>query len=338
MSSRYAKPSLKPIRRSLEEPARDALRGDTIPLGPGGEFQTIGSLVARWGAAARGIGDDCALLPVPAREALCVSTDTSVEGVHFRRDWLSPRQIGYRATAAALSDLAAVAAAPLGVLTAITLPDAWRDALGDLADGIAEAAAAAGAPIVGGDTTRGPQLSITVTALGSAFAPVGRSGARVADRVYVTGRFGGPLMALRALARGERPDPAHMERFARPEPRIREARWLAERGADALIDISDGLAGDLGHLAAASGAHLQVFVDKLPVLAGVDQLEAFGSGEEYELVACLPDKVDVQEFEQEFGVPLTEIGRVLEGAALVRARFKGDKVELPSGHDHFAGR
>lgn len=335
--SRYSKPSLRPVRHSPEEPALDALRGDTIPLGPGAEFDAIGGLVARWGSAARGIGDDCAVLPMPPREAVCASTDTSVEGVHFRREWLSPREIGYRATAAALSDLAAMAATPLGLLTAISLPDAWRGELVDLADGIADAARLVGAPIVGGDTSRGAQLSITVTALGSAFEPIGRAGARVADHLYVTGRFGGPMMALRALLRGERPDPEHRERFARPVPRIGEARWLAEQGASALIDVSDGLAGDLRHVAAASGAHLQLFVDKLPVFPGVDQLEAFGGGEEYELVACVPHKVDVHAFEREFGIPLTEIGRVLEGAAFVRARFKGDRVDLPAGHDHFGG-
>lgn len=336
MPTRDTKPGLEPLRRTPQGPALDVARGGAVPLGPGREFETIAGLVTRWGERARGIGDDCALLHVPAGETLCASTDTSVEGVHFRREWLTPREIGYRATAAALSDLAAVAAAPIGVLTAVSLPSSWRDALGDIADGMADAASGVGAPIVGGDTTRGAALSITVTVLGSAARPVGRGGARPGDRVYVTGRFGGPMAALRALERGERADAACRERFAHPVPRVREARWLAERGARALIDVSDGLTGDLGHVAAASGVRLEVHVERLPVLGGVDPLAAFAGGEEYELVACAPGPLDARAFEAEFGIPLTEIGSVVEGPAGVRARRAGEPVALPAAHDHLA--
>jgi thiamine-monophosphate kinase len=152
----------------------------------------------------------------------------------------------------------------------------------------------------------------------------------------VTGVFGGPMAAVEALRRGAAPDPAHMDRFARPVPRLREARWLAEQGVRAMVDISDGIASDMRHIAAASGVLIQLYADKLPVLPGVDQIAALGGGEEYELIVCAPYKVDLPAFEREFGIPLTELGRVLEGPAGVRARYKGDRVDLPLGYDHFA--
>ncbi|MFL5577881.1 MAG: AIR synthase related protein, partial [Gemmatimonadaceae bacterium] len=155
-------------------------RAVSVPLGPGREFDAVRDMLRRWGAAASGVGDDCAVLDVPAGERLCVSTDASVEGVHFRAGWLTPREIGWRAAAAALSDLAAAGAAPLGLLLAVSVPARWRPDLGELADGVGAAARAAGAPIVGGDTTgaAADALSLTVTVLGSAVRPLGRGGAR----------------------------------------------------------------------------------------------------------------------------------------------------------------
>jgi len=125
-----------------------------LPLGPGAEFDAIRTLLAAWGPRARGIGDDGAVLDVPPGSKLVVSTDTTVEHVHFRREWLTPEGIGWRATMAALSDLAAMAAAPLGVLLALTVPTAWREALTPIAHGIGEAAAHGDIPIVGGGRDR----------------------------------------------------------------------------------------------------------------------------------------------------------------------------------------
>ena len=310
------------------------------PLGPGGEFDIVRELLARWGDRARGIGDDAATLEVPAGERLVVSTDSSVEGEHFRRDWLTSAEIGYRATSAALSDLAAMAASPIGIVVALTLPEAWRAELGGLADGIGEAAEACGAPIVGGDITRGGQLAITVTVLGSAGAPLARSGARVGDRIHVTGRIGGPGRALAALRAGGAPDAGDRQRFAHPVPRIREARWLAARGATAGIDVSDGVVADARHLAAASNVRIALDLERIPVVDGGDPMTAAASGEEYELLIALPPSAAVHDFEQLFRVPLTEIGSVREtrgpGDAGVETTLRGERVAPPRGYDHFS--
>jgi thiamine-monophosphate kinase len=315
---------------------RDRAEAHTA-LGPGREFDAIRGLIARWGPAARGLGDDCAVLDVPAGERLCVSTDACVEGVHFHREWLTPREIGARATAAALSDLAAMAARPLGLVVAAVVPPAWRADFGELADGVAEAATAAGAPILGGDTSAGSELTLTVTVLGSAPAPLARAGAQRGDRLYVTGTFGGPLAALRALVHGVPPAAADRARFASPAPRVREARWLAGAGARAAVDVSDGLAADLGHLAAASGVRVRLELDRVPCVPGIAPLDAARSGEEYELVVAAPTPLDGHAFAAAFGIPLTEVGRVLgEGAPGVEAWLGGARVDLPRGHDHFS--
>lgn len=305
-------------------------------LGPGGEFDLIRALLARWGERARGVGDDAAILDVPPGERLVASADTSVENVHFRREWLAPREIGWRATAAALSDLAAMAAAPLGVLTSLTVPERWLADVPALADGIGDAVHEAEARIVGGDVTRGTELAIAVTVLGHSAAPLRRDAARVGDVVYVTGALGGPLAALRAWMRGAEPDAAARARFAHPVPRLHEARWLARHGASAAIDISDGLLGDLAHIAAASGARVAIELDALRTVAGVRPEDAARSGEEYELAVAAPARLDVAAFEREFHLPLTAIGRVERGPAEVRATLHGERVAPGGGFSHFS--
>ncbi len=309
----------------------------TTALGPGREFDVIRELLLRWGDRADGVGDDAAVLTVPPGEQLVVSTDSSVEDRHFRRAWLTPREIGYRATAAALSDLAAMGATPLGVILAMALPDAWRADVGELAEGIGEAASLVHAPIVGGDLTAGRELSITVTVLGSSAAPLRRSGARLGDRICVTGRLGGPSRAIAELMAGREPDSAARHRFAHPEPRIHEARWLGAHGATAAVDVSDGVIADAGHIAAASGMTIRIDLDALPCLSGVDCLAAAASGEEYEVLVALPPAAAVHDFEALFRLPLTEIGRVVAGDAPgVQTFHNGISVAPPRGYDHFS--
>ena len=313
---------------------RRASKRDNIALGPGKEFDIVRTLLAEWGNAAARIGDDAAILEVPAGEKLVVSTDTSLEGVHFKREWLNHFEIGYRATAAALSDLAAMASRPLGRVIALTLPEADRHEARTIATGIGEGAAAVLCPIVGGDLSSGKVLSLTITALGSVARPLSRAGAKSGQRVYVTGRLGGPAAALRAWRAGAVPSERDRARFASPVPRIDPAIGLAARGATSAIDVSDGLIADIGHIAAASKVHIEIDLAQIPRFHQASAMDAAPSGEEYEIVVTAPE-IDVAGFTQEFGLDLTEIGRVVAGSPRVELLQDGKPVSAPLGFDHF---
>lgn len=320
-----------------------------LALGPGTEFDRIRAVIAALGPVGQGIGGDCALIPDPGG-TLALSIDSSVEGVHFRRDWLNPEEIGWRATAGALSDLAAAGAAPVGVLAAVTLPpSASGEELVALMRGVGAAAALVGGSVLGGDLARGPSWSITIAVLGRAVRPVTRGGARPGDRLWVTGALGGARAALTCLEQGA-PVPEDARRaFARPEPRIAAGRKLAELGAHAMIDLSDGLGGDARHLSAASEVALAIDLERVPVTAGArivaeqsgtpaEQFAAEG-GEDYELLAALPPSFgerDAIELSHACGVPLTPIGKVHEGSGV---RFSLGRKDLAlHGWDHFANR
>jgi thiamine-monophosphate kinase len=325
-----------------------------VPLGAGAEFDLIRALLAATPEPGAGVlvgpGDDCALLE-GGPEPWAITVDMSVEGVHFRRDWIDAEEIGWRATAAALSDLAAVAAQPVAVLLALGLPerDARAEASVALTRGAAAAAAAVGAAIVGGDLTRSPgPLIVDVVALGRAPRPVLRDGGRPGDELWVTGRLGAAGAAVRAWESGARPADELRAEFAHPEPRVAEARWLADTGAvRALVDLSDGLAGDVGHVAAASGCGARLVGASVPVAPGVEAVAggpaealrlALGAGEDYELcLAAEPGALAplVAEFESRFDLPLTRVGRLLEGAGVTLERADGTTVPLAGGWSHF---
>jgi len=312
---------------------------DSISLGPGREFDVIRDLVRRWGTAARGIGDDAAVLDVPPGSRLVASTDATVENVHFRRPWLTPSEIGYRAATAALSDLAAMAASPIAMLVAMSVPPDWREFVGEIAEGIGEAARAFDAPITGGNLTSGADLALTVTVLGATALPLRRDGARAGHIIYATGTLGGPGLAIAAWEAGREPVREHRARFARPLARIREALWLAEHGTTSSIDISDGLVADVRHVAVASGVEASIELDAIPVVSGASPRDAAMSGEEYELVVTAPQPIDEHAFAREFGVPLTRIGTMgaaTVGGPSVRLQSHGKFVDLPGGHDHFS--
>ena len=303
------------------------------PLGPGAEFDAIRSILRRLGPRAKGIGDDAAVLAVPRGDSLVASVDTVVEGKHWGPDWLTPREIARRAVVAALSDLAAMAARPLGVLVAMVIPRTWRAELDALTDGLADAVSNANTYVLGGNLSDGSELSITTTVLGSAFAPLARSSSRVGDRVYVTGRLGAPRAAIERLERGESPG-LFRERFASPAPRLDEARWLADRGASAAVDISDGLIADLRQLSAASNVRIAIDAGHVPCFPDVSVETALSSGEEYELIVTSPAAFDAADFAHRFSLSLTEIGRVVPGSAEVEV--KGARVAALFGHDHFS--
>ncbi|HKW41133.1 MAG TPA: thiamine-phosphate kinase [Gemmatimonadales bacterium] len=310
--------------------------------GRGGEFDTLRAVFARLGSRARGLGDDCALLPF-GRRTLAVSIDLSLERVHFRTDWLSFREIGWRATAAALSDLAADGARPVGVLVSLGVPGDGRWTTDDavqIMSGVGAAVRSVGAHVLGGDLVRSPRYLVDVCALGVAERPVRRSGARPGDGVWVTGRLGGAGLALRGLRAGRRLPPAVRRRFAQPTPRIAAGRWLARHGARAMIDLSDGLAGDVGHLAAASGVRIMIELQRVPCWPGVQPRGAARSGEEYELLVALPPRFGARgalAFRRSTGLPITRIGACTTGRGLLMTD-NGHLITPPRSFDHFPAR
>jgi thiamine-monophosphate kinase len=311
-----------------------------VPLGPGPEFDRIRAIARALGARAAQLGGDCAVLP-GGPESICLSVDLSVEGVHFDRRWLEPAEIGWRAAAAALSDLAAVGASVDGVLVGVAAPRSDpAELFVDVMRGVGDAAAAVGGRVLGGDLTAGDRLTVAVTVVGRAVRPLARAGARPGDGVWVSGTLGGARAALARWQAGGSPSAETRARFARPEPRLELGRWLADHGATAMLDLSDGLAGDARHLAAASGVHLEIDVTAIPVAAGVAEVVGPGEdpatfaargGEDYELLVTLPER-----FAPENVPPpgLHRIGSVSAGAG---ARFvRGAREVDLAGFDHFA--
>ncbi|MGB2953356.1 MAG: thiamine-phosphate kinase [Gaiellaceae bacterium] len=234
-------------------------------------------------------------------EGLVVTQDALVEDVHFRLDWISWRDLGYRAAAVNLSDLAASGAEPEGLLVSLGLPGGTElDDVVALYEGIAEA----GVPVLGGDTSAADRVYLGVTAFGRSERVPGRGGAKPGDLLVVTG----PLGAAGAAFRGQR--------FVRPPLRIEEGKRLA-RVAHAMLDLSDGLGKDAGHIAERSGCRVAIELERVPLAAGAT-LDDLAFGEDYELLAATPDPLD-------FPV----IGRC----------ERGDGVDLPQplgGFEHFA--
>ncbi len=317
------------------------------PLGPGVEFDRIRAIAQVLGPSAASLGDDCAVVP-PFAGSLVVSTDLSVEGVHFRRHWLTMEESGWRAAAAALSDLAAQGADCLGVLAAVAAPRAAPESdVSALMRGVGLAATAAGGQVLGGDLSVGTDWTIAVTALGRAVAPVARTGAVPGDGVWVTGSLGAARAALEAWTAGGEPDSVARDAFAHPVPRLRAGRWLAAHGARAMLDLSDGLASDAGHLAAASAVGLELDLGTLPLAQSVgaaavragEEAAVFAArgGEDYELLVVLPPEFSVAEattFRGDCMLPLTRIGRVTDGGTVVMS-LDGHPVRA-AGFDHFA--
>jgi thiamine-monophosphate kinase len=194
------------------------------------------------------------------------------------------------------------------------------------------------AKVLGGDLVRSEKYLVDVCALGTCERAVKRSGARAGDGLWVTGDLGGPHLALRAWHQGQRPPADQTQRFARPEPRIGAGIWLAGHGARAMIDVSDGLAADAKHLAAASGVGIDLELELVPRFPGADALDAVASGEEYELLVALPASFgerEAQAFQQQCRLKLTRIGRCVETAGF-RLLDRGLAITAPRGHDHFA--
>jgi len=317
-----------------------------LDLGPGREFDRVRAIERALGAHAAALGDDCAVVG-PFPHPLVLSTDVSVEDVHFRRDWLGLDEIGWRATAAALSDLAAEGAEVVGVLVALTVPGQLDDTgVTDVMRGAGDAVASVGGTVLGGDLSRGPSLSLGITAVGRAASPVTRRGAQPGDSVWITGALGSARAALHAWQAGREPSVGARLAFAHPQPRIAAGRVLARLGATSMIDLSDGLAADARHLAAASAVRLELDVGRVPIGDGVSDAArvvaqppaAFAAegGEDYELLVTMPEGSEraVREAALEAQAPLTCIGRVCAGQG-VELMLDGHRLVL-HGYDHFA--
>jgi thiamine-monophosphate kinase len=302
------------------------------------------ALIRRWFAplaphgdgVVLGIGDDCALLAPPPDEQLAITTDTLIAGRHFPLD-TAPADIGWKSLAVSLSDLAAMGARPYGFTLALSLPQADENWLAGFAEGLRACAQTAGIALVGGDTTRG-ELSITITAFGTlpAGAALRRDAAQVGDCICVTGTLGDAALALRLLQSDGWPqtDAARALRARLDRPTPRNAAGLALRSiAHAAIDLSDGLFGDLGHVCDASGVGAELSIADLPAspafTAGVPTdarlaLQLAG-GDDYELCICVPPaRLDAAR--QACGaLPLTVIGRIVQGEG-VRLRNGGGAI------------
>lgn len=312
-----------------------------MTLAPTGEFGLIQRITARLGTAPTtliGPGDDAALVSAPDARVLA-SCDVLVDGRHFRTDWASATEIGHRAAAANLADIAAMGGVPTALLVSLCLPKdhdpRWAE---QLTDGLAAECEAVGAAVVGGDLSASPVITVAVTALGDlqGRAPVLRSGARPGDRVAMAGRIGHAAAGYTVLSRGFRSPKVLVEAYRRPAVPYRAGPAAADLGATAMIDVSDGLLADVGHVAGASRVGIdihrsafeltQAMVDAAAAL-GVDPYDwVLTGGDDHPLVATFPPEVALPE-------SWLVIGRVTEGSGVT---VDGRRwTDGPTGWDHF---
>lgn len=326
---------------------------NVIRLSEIGEFPLIARLV-RALPAEEGIivgpGDDCAVVECDGA-TLLLTCDAAIEGIHFRRQWAGAAAIGWKSGAAALSDIAAMGGRPRFMLITLACPpDEDVAFLEALYHGLSAAAAHCGAVIVGGDTTRSPSgVMVDIAVVGEAVGPriLRRTGARPGDLLAVTGRPGQAAAALSALQRSLDPGELAQAHF-HPLPRILEGQWFAAHdGVHAMIDLSDGLLQDAGHLAEAAWMGVDVDPDRIPVSdamrhalesAGEDPAAvALSGGEDYELIIAVEPadfKTIQTDFQERFELPLTVVGNFTSEWQGARVRGIAPKK---AGYDHFKG-
>ncbi len=306
-----------------------------------------------------GIGDDCAVLELSPGARLIATTDLLLEDVHFRRRYAEPADVGWKSIAVNLSDVASMGARPRWALVALACPAATTlDEVEAFYEGALALASEHGVSIVGGDTSSSPAgWLVNVTVLGETTrAPLLRSGARAGDIVAVTGALGRAAAGLAVLERASAPSGLRAEALAevtaahlRPRPRVAEGLWLgAAGGVTALMDLSDGLATDLAHVAEESGAGARVELERVPVAPAARQVAerlggdalawATGGGEDYELlVACNPAAFERlrEGLARATGTPLTRVGEMTAGAGVTFVDAGGRERAVTPGFEHF---
>ncbi len=295
------------------------------------------------------VGDDCALLSLPADQQLALSIDTLVAGRHFP-DNADPYQLAQRALAVSVSDLAAMGARPLAFTLALTLPSVNSEWLDSFSKGLRRTAEQYQIPLVGGDTTQGPlTLSLQVHGSVSAKTVLKRSTAQPGDAIFVTGTVGDAAAALAVIEKRlvvDKPQQDFLiQRFYKPTARIEAGQGLLGI-ANAAVDISDGLLADLGHIAKASGMAAIINVDQIPISTVLNQIVenpqalayALSGGDDYELCFTVPrEKIhQVKTLGQQLSLPVTEVGVMVAGSGVSCIDKQGNNVVIDStGYQHF---
>ena len=275
------------------------------------------------------IGDDCACVPFSGK-TLLLTVDASAEGIHFDQSFLSPYQIGYRALACAISDIAAMGGLPLYALISLSIPKTSDlEFIDSLYSGMEEIASGLSIEIVGGDTISSEKLAISVTIVGEAEKPVPRSGAEQGELIGVSGRLGGARRGLILLKERVPGQERLKKRYISPYPRIEEGRRLSPY-ISSMIDISDGLLIDLHRLSEASKKGMQMEKGKIPIDDGATLEDALTGGDDYELLFTFPE--EYREKIEEIGGYV--IGRVTE----IGGVFLDDREIEPKGYDHFQNK
>lgn len=297
-----------------------------------------------------GIGDDCAVLRPPRGHELLLTTDFSLEGVHFRREWHSADAVGHRCLARGLSDIAAMGGVPLAAFLSLALPAGLsQDWVDGFMRGFTRLAKKFNTPLAGGDTAQSPGgVLADVVVLGSAprRTAVGRSGARVGDDIYVTGSLGSGIVVLRKLQERRRSRPALKHPAAErkhfyPTPRLEAGRWLRERKlVSAMIDISDGLSTELSHICEESQVGAWIFQPAIPVAPGATLRDALHGGDEYELLFTAPPGKHDHIPDRIAGVAVHWLGTITKarGMWLVAPSMKSRQELKPEGWQHLEAR
>lgn len=318
-----------------------------MPLAEKALIHRIRSQAATTGRIAAGIGDDCAILRIPPGHEALVTTDFTLENIHFRRDWHPPEVVGHRCLTRGLSDIAAMGgeaiAAFLSLAVPKKLPQAWVDRF---MRGLLGLAGQFGVTLAGGDTAESPGAVLAdIIVVGS--APQGkairRSGARPGDRIYVTGELGGSAAAVQRLAGhpGRKLKPREYPHHFFPQPRLKAGHLLREKLlASAMIDLSDGLSTDLAHICEESGVGAELQADAIP-LARVGRPAhevaldlALHGGEDYELLFTAPPGKRVPT--RIAGIPVTSVGRITRNRKIFLVTGEGARKKLtPQGWEHF---